>query len=441
MKQILRLFAAGSLAIMFAVIPLPAQDFRSDLPGKYLETPLQAGTSLWSVDVLHHDTALAVGDHGLIKKTADAGSSWTIQGGSDISETFLGIDFIDREHAFAVGYSGRVLRTVDGGGTWIPTPAVTLQTLFAVSFVDTNTGTVVGEHGVIFRTSDGGQTWTRQDSGRAAFLLSVSFADAQTGTTVGSNGVILHTTNGGDTWTSQSSGVPNYLYGVTFTDPATGTAVGTARSGSEATILRTTNGGNNWIAQRSGTTNFLYSVSFLHTDTGAAVGSSGTLLRTTNGGATWVNRRTSTTNNLYSVSLTADTNNGIAVGANATIVRIKDTTLIVTAVEERDPESPADFTLSQNFPNPFNPTTEFEFQIPVSSGGSSPETFVLLKVYDVLGREVATIVDERLPAGVYRRSWNAEHSASGIYFARLTAMNSADPGKSFNRVRKMLLIR
>ncbi|HEV8539175.1 MAG TPA: S8 family serine peptidase, partial [Bacteroidota bacterium] len=78
------------------------------------------------------------------------------------------------------------------------------------------------------------------------------------------------------------------------------------------------------------------------------------------------------------------------------------------------PTAPARFELYQNFPNPFNPLTVIRYQLPVIS-------HVTLKVYDVLGREVATIVSEELKPGVYTRGWDASGMASGAYYYRLTA--------------------
>ncbi|HSP88659.1 MAG TPA: T9SS type A sorting domain-containing protein, partial [Ignavibacteriaceae bacterium] len=85
------------------------------------------------------------------------------------------------------------------------------------------------------------------------------------------------------------------------------------------------------------------------------------------------------------------------------------------------------YSLSQNFPNPFNPTTNIEFHIPGSG-------FVSLKVYDVLGREIATLVNEEKPAGSYEVEFNATSLSSGIYFYELKAGN-------FIQTRKMILIK
>jgi hypothetical protein len=75
---------------------------------------------------------------------------------------------------------------------------------------------------------------------------------------------------------------------------------------------------------------------------------------------------------------------------------------------------PGRFSLSQNYPNPFNPATEFQFTLP-------QERIVVLKIYDLLGREVSTLINERIPAGNYIARWDATGFASGVYFYRLTA--------------------
>jgi hypothetical protein len=81
---------------------------------------------------------------------------------------------------------------------------------------------------------------------------------------------------------------------------------------------------------------------------------------------------------------------------------------------ERVSSLPGRFSLSQNYPNPFNPATEFQFTLP-------QERIVVLKIYDLLGREVSTLVNERMPAGSYTARWDAAGFASGVYFYRLTA--------------------
>jgi len=83
----------------------------------------------------------------------------------------------------------------------------------------------------------------------------------------------------------------------------------------------------------------------------------------------------------------------------------------VTSVSES--AVPASFTLHQNYPNPFNPSSTIQFSIPSFS-------FVTLKIYNLLGKEITTLVSENLTEGHYSRSWNAEGMPSGIYYYRLT---------------------
>jgi Concanavalin A-like lectin/glucanases superfamily/Secretion system C-terminal sorting domain len=93
---------------------------------------------------------------------------------------------------------------------------------------------------------------------------------------------------------------------------------------------------------------------------------------------------------------------------------------------------PKTFALDQNFPNPFNPTTTIGYEL-------SANTFVTLKVYDVLGREVATLVNGQQNAGVYKVSLNASDYSSGTYFYRLVALGSN--GQRFVSVKKLVLLK
>lgn len=90
----------------------------------------------------------------------------------------------------------------------------------------------------------------------------------------------------------------------------------------------------------------------------------------------------------------------------------------VTAVEI-DEKLPVEYSLRQNYPNPFNPTTTIEFTIPEQS-------FVTLKIYDVLGNEVSTVTNEYLNAGAYKEIFDASGLSSGLYFAKITAGNFSE---------------
>jgi hypothetical protein len=96
--------------------------------------------------------------------------------------------------------------------------------------------------------------------------------------------------------------------------------------------------------------------------------------------------------------------------------------------EQSDADIPTNYALFQNYPNPFNPSTEIRFQIPTAG-------FVQLKLYDVLGREVATLVNEWKEAGLYTITLDTRHSSfailpSGVYFYKITANQFVDTKKA-----------
>jgi hypothetical protein len=96
-------------------------------------------------------------------------------------------------------------------------------------------------------------------------------------------------------------------------------------------------------------------------------------------------------------------------------------------------EISSSFQLYQNYPNPFNPTTKLSFSIPPYQGGQG-DGLVILKIYDVLGKEIATLVNEQLNPGTYEVEWNAADYPSGIYFYTLTT-------NEFNQSKRMVLIK
>lgn len=262
-----------------------------------------------------------------------------------------------------------------------------LRLLYSIYFTNNNNGWAVGFEGTILKTTDGGTNWSFQTSGTTEWLNSVHFADSDTGWTVGLFGKILNTTDGGTNWITQTSGTSAWLRSVHFEDNNKGWAVGGGGFGYPAPpsiILNTTDGGENWNSQTSGTFATLSSVHFTDNNTGWAVGSGGTILHTTNGGVSFIE-------------------------------------------EEEIDEIPTNYILSQNYPNPFNPSTKIRYSVPQSSQ-------VVIKVFDILGREIETLVNEEKLAGEYEIEFNASELGSGVYFYKLQA-------GSFVETKKMILLK
>jgi hypothetical protein len=109
-----------------------------------------------------------------------------------------------------------------------------------------------------------------------------------------------------------------------------------------------------------------------------------------------------------------------------------------TGITENNGTSLPDFRLYQNYPNPFNPTTTIKYSVPVGTSPACPAgrfmKFIQLKVYDILGKEIKTLVNENQPAGNYEVRFDAKDLPSGIYFYRIQSGN-------FSEIKKMILLK
>jgi photosystem II stability/assembly factor-like uncharacterized protein len=438
---------------------------------------LSLGTTRWygGLSFIDERNIAVVGENGVMIRSTDGGTTWESQNDGATAPLY-GVSFSDAATGTAVGAEGSILRTTNAGITWVVQRSATNQSLNAIACPDALDGTAVGTDGagraLILRTTNGGTTWTERLFNVPDTFNAVCFTDATTGTVVGTGGTILRTTDGGTSWLNQTSGSGARLYGVSFYDALRGLAVGDS-----GVVLRTTDGGLHWARQPSGTKYGLGCVVFLDSSIALAARDVDSLFRTTDGGSTWKGSRPfsglrhftgicaarrlaayavgwmgkihsggafvlRTTDGgeswsevytlppdlrLYDVSFT-DRNNGTVVGARGIILRT--TNGGATWVEHEKTATPplsSSCTLLQNFPNPFNPSSDIRYQISEFSN-------VFLSVYDLLGREVAVLVNEKKNPGTYTVTWNAAGMASGVYICRMVTGTSMQS-------RKMLLVK
>jgi photosystem II stability/assembly factor-like uncharacterized protein len=375
--------------------------------------------------------------NGVTKKTINGGINWSTLSGGNLT----GIFFINDMTGWVVGYPGYIGRTTNGS-SFTQEPTAISDRLNDVFFINDNTGWVVGgDFSVerIFKTTNAGTNWNVQTSGTANKLFSVYFIDAMTGWSVGGPSApkIIKTTNGGDNWFTQSTTVGTPLYGVMFSDANTGWAVAGYIGGE--TIIKTTNGGTNWFSQSSGDNRYLRDCYVRNSSTAFGVGQGGKLIWTTNGGDNWVVQVTGSTVELWSIDFANDSI-GYAIGDNVVLKTTNGGVVFVNSTSNTVPEN---FVLYQNYPNPFNPTTKITFTIPLSPLYSQPASerergvggfLVSLKIFDLLGNEIATLVNEQLSPGTYETEWSASSYSSGVYFYRLT---SGD----FLETKRMVLVK
>ena len=255
----------------------------------------------------------------------------------------------------------------------------------------------------IRKSTDGGKNWSVKHSGLrdtkinfiTSFALDVN--DPSTlycgqGPSLESKGSLSMSTNGGDNWTQISSS-------LTQLDPFVNIS---------SILLDEKVKGRIYVGMSHGGTIFTSNFS------------NGGLFLTEDNGKTWRKVFNSSVN-----LIRADNSvpRNIYIGTKFGIMKFLDT-LTVTSIPEELLPPPSDFRLFQNYPNPFNPSTNISYQLPVNS-------FVTLKVYDVLGNEAAVLINEWKEAGSYSAQFttSGKQLASGMYFYTLTAGKFTDTKK------------
>ena len=369
---------------------------------------------------------------GVILKTTDGGNNWmNLTADSLFPIEIYALSFLNANTGFLSGYSMNIYKTTDGGLSWSYTqaPHIGNSRFRALQFLNENTGYVGGRYGVRSKTTNGGLTWDTL-SMAGSQLYSIFFFNANTGFMGDGGGEVHKTTNGGANWTgtylTDTSSIVSYysLLDIDFLNDMTGYIVG-ARSYQyvRGAIFKTTNCGNNWINIYYKDSLELYSIDIINDSIVYATGEVRKVLKTTNSGETWsIMEIPGNFSELVSIKFINE-NTGFTCGYNY----VFKTTNGGVSVNQISGEISERFSLHQNYPNPFNPYTKIKFDITKLSD-------VKLVVYDLLGREMATLVNERLKAGTYEVDFEGRELPSGVYFYKLEADGFVD-------VKKMVLIR
>ncbi len=381
------------------------------------------------------------GDRGTILKTTDGGSTWTSQnsgGVDDIKNIFMLTERIGWavtwvEFTDTSTYSGStILKTTNGGTSWSGAQfAEWGKYFYSVTFFDSLSGWIGGDRGDIERTTDGGATWTdaKTDSSIASgfTIRNIRFYSRQYGFAMGGffdiTGTILRTTNGGQFWTGQSIS-PEPVFDVHFIDSLHVVGV-TGDYEYGPSIVKTEDAGGHWEYVYLALWGLPRAMAF-RTPAEGWVPLVNQIMVTRDTARTWQVRDTLGARQISDLIFT-DSLNGYAVADSGVIYKYRNRPLDVM---ENDPAIPSASHLYQNYPNPFNPATTIRFNV----APSHSDERILLTVIDILGREVATLVNEEKPAGEYGVVWDARDFSSGVYFYKLRV-------GSFLDVKKMILVR
>lgn len=366
-----------------------------------------------------------------IYKTTNSGSNWVQVSGS--AGWFIKkVWFSDSLNGYAAGglnrlymaenqYGKVVLKTTNGGINWttvfqlISIPGSEME-ITDLCFINLATGWVTGRDGVVLKTTNGGLNFTNYYTTPLFRKTSLSFVNGQLGWTAGDSGRTAYTTNGGVNWVTLNKITNSHLKSITFINQFTGYVCG-----NNGVIFKSTNGGLNWTASSTGIASNLNSIYFLNADTGWAAGAN-IIIRTTNGGNNWSVQSTPMSALISIKFFNRDV--GWACGGNSMLFTLSGGVVNIRSISA---ENPSAYKLEQNYPNPFNAETVIRYQL---SGNSN----VVLKIYDTNGREVQTLVNERLQAGSYEVMFKGLSLYSGVYFCKLRAGD-------FSETKRMLLIK
>lgn len=330
---------------------------------------------------LNETTGWLDGSSGGIRKTTNGGSNWFFVNCPECnnSDDFLGIQFLNENIGYAYG-DMQIFKSTNSGINWVLIPMSFIVT--RGQFLNSTTGWLAGL-GAFTKTTNGGMNWTENNFVNE-WTNDVFFINTNTGWIVSNAGGIFKTTNGGSNWTIQFRDSTKKFNDIVFTSVDTGWAIATSHINSiyKSFVLKTINSGQNWFYQQIPNISFLYEIFMINSKEGWIVGT--TMLHTTDG------------------------------GGNVSIKQISS-------------KIPDFYKLEQNFPNPFNPSTNIGYQITKNS-------YVTLKVYNTLGREIETLVNENQLAGTFEVTFNASKYPSGIYYYRIKTDNFSD-------TRKMVLVK
>jgi photosystem II stability/assembly factor-like uncharacterized protein len=447
--------------------------------GKIWKTQLidqQEGGYIRSVYFINEYFGWAVGE-GIpgFYRTTDGGENWT-----EVSGLFSpsSVIFMDQNTGWATkdNYDSGIYKSTDGGITWVQKSSISSSSIY---FSDINTGWAVGEGGSVLKSTDGGETWIIKMSGTTNDLNCVKFFNANLGMCVGNGGIVLLSTDGGESWITQNSGAINDLKAITFTNSSS-----IWIAGSNGTILNSTDLGTNWTSYNGVTENDLTSLCFANENTGWIGGMNGTMFKYQNNvvpvelisftaqvenNTVQLKWQTATEINNYGFEIERTSPNpspyqgegipisrdgrgwekiGLIPGFGTTnepksysfIDKNFTSGIYKYRLKQIDFDGkykysneieveimPTKFAVYQNYPNPFNPTTIIRYQLP-------KETKVVIKIYDILGAEIMTLLNEKKGPGIFEVVFNSRSLPSGTYIYRIIAGD-------FVETKKMILIK
>jgi photosystem II stability/assembly factor-like uncharacterized protein len=351
-----------------------------------------------------------------ILKTSNGGDNWFINytfNTPNSNWSFIKVSFLNSNTGFAFSWT-EMFKTTDGGNNW----NMITYSLYPQDVAVINKDTMLavqssGFDGGVYRTTNGGLNWQPLGpTGGSGQPYSIYMFNKDFGFCLG--GQMRRTTNGGVNWFA--------ITGETYSSiQMVDSMVGWK---SYAGIKKTTNGGLNWVSQQIPNLPHSWVTSYnfaLNKDTIWLVGDESIyapLYKTTNGGLNWGYQFADTSIHISVYNYISYVTRKIGWASSRyyyseihTVVGGNDTTYF-TSIHEPIVNIASDFVLYQNYPNPFNPKSNIKYKI-------EKTTFTKIIVFDITGKEIATLVNKKQNAGTYEIQFDGSNLSSGIYFYTL----------------------
>ncbi len=406
----------------------------------WMELPSPTTQTLYQVTFLDSMNGWVSGDSGSIYRTRTGGQTWVKQE-TGLTTIIQDIFMLDSLHGWAVSpyidqttVETTLLTTRDGGANWLR-QLVQGEQFNGLTFLDSLNGWMVGEDGVIYGSTDGGATWAEANYDTTYFprweLWHVKFATSMLGFAIGGRwdiiGVVWRTTDGGQIWAATNAAAEP-LYGLHFFDSLHMIAVGGDFDLGSGKVT-TSDGGGSWEYEYLGIWGEARSLAFRTPREGwAPLGHARTFMFTADSGKTWRDYPVGVDSEMYDVVF-PDSVHGYMVGNHGKVLKYVSSP--VSVKEHEDPRIPFALRVSQNFPNPFNPSTVIPYEL-------HEEGNVTITVYDIVGREVRRLREGNKQAGEHAVNFFADGLASGVYRYQVTVKTRRGTASSG---RAMIILR
>jgi hypothetical protein len=391
-------------------------------------------------------------DNGTVRTTTGSLNDWVdIYGGDGF---YCLVDYTTSQRVYASSQNGGLGRSTNGGSTFFSATSGLdlLYTNWMTPYVMDKNNPLIMYCGTykIHRSTNGAASWSQISpdlaNGHVQNLGTVTTIDVAK-----SNPNVIYcgtddanvwvTTNGGTNWVKINNGLPyRWVTRVTIHPDSANvcyvTLSGYKVDSTGSHIYRTANYGSSWISIKGNLPDAPindviidpadYRTLYIATDIA--------VMQTTNLGTNWSVLGTGFPTNVpcHDLTLHNPTRTLIVWTHGRSAFKIS----VPVGIQSTGNEVPVSFNLYQNYPNPFNPVTKIRFSIPPYEGGKGDVKggFVTLKVYDLLGKEIVTLVNQQLKLGTYEVTFDGKDLSSGVYFYRLWA-------DGFTDTKRMVLLK